>query len=131
MKAQRRAVTESPEFKEYARQMQLHVQHRLLRMQLMAQAREEALEAAAKAREEALTERLTTQHQQHQQAMLDLVRRIQRHVQHRMLCRACARQRKTTVLPCGHFCLCDGCSATVTRCPVCQAGFGHVTRIHM
>ena len=39
-----------------------------------------------------------------------------------LLCVACMEQRKAIVfLPCGHLCMCSGCSAATVVCPMCRA----------
>lgn len=42
---------------------------------------------------------------------------------HQRLCSICWEAEKTIVLlPCRHFCLCQGCSSTdkLTSCPICR-----------
>lgn len=35
-------------------------------------------------------------------------------------CIVCYAPRDTVLVPCGHYCLCDGCAANVLECPVCR-----------
>jgi len=35
-------------------------------------------------------------------------------------CACCLEADKDTILNCGHYCMCAGCAARVTRCPMCR-----------
>ena len=38
------------------------------------------------------------------------------------LCVICQEQEKCTLLgPCGHLCVCEGCSAEILDCPMCRS----------
>ena len=46
-------------------------------------------------------------------------------------CVVCMDEKKThIILPCGHYCVCAKCAASLTQCPVCRKGIQQIMRCY-
>lgn len=55
------------------------------------------------------------------EALQGRIQHLERQLDSVTKCVCCLTAEKNTILGCGHVCMCQGCAARVTRCPICRA----------
>lgn len=54
-----------------------------------------------------------------------------REMKQTMMCRNCEKKKSEMILlPCGHLCLCESCSANVKRCIICKGKVAEKMKVY-